>query len=232
MDSIENQFDALKNTLAKKLYEEISLMERFSEEEIKEIHNNSKLQYAKIQNKYNCEYAKGLEEKFNKMISDNVIEINKQILDLKNSLFEDFYESLQYAYSNIISDRFEEYKRFIRSQIRQHLSKFNSDVRVYANMRDIDIIKEKIPKMVERAKFKYKIFVVDTPIDSVGGFILTDSENTFSIDWRFEKIIELNKDKIALLIEKAFPFYIDKRETALNLLEKCESNKIIKEDFE
>lgn len=223
MDPIENQLDTLKNTLAKKLYEEISMIERMNEEKIQEVYENSKLQLAKMKNKYDCEYAKGLEEKFNKLISQNVIEINKAILELKNDLFNDFFESIQYAYSNIISDRFEEYKKFIRSRIRINLSKFDSNVLIYANMRDIDFIKEKIPNIIERTGFKHKITVVDMPIDTVGGFIISDEEKTFSIDWRFETIIKLYRDNIALLIEKAFPFYIDKRETALNLLEKCQN---------
>ncbi len=224
MDSIEDQLEKIKNVLAKKLYEETSMIERMNDEKIKELYENSKLQLAKMKNKYECEYAKGLEENYNKMISQNVVEINKAMLELKNELFNDFFESIQYAYSNIISDRFEEYKKFIRSRIRIQLSKFDSNVLIYANMRDIDFIKEKIPAIIERTGFRHNITVVDMPIDTVGGFIISDEEKTFSIDWRFETIVKLYRDNIALLIEKAFPFYIDKRETALNLLEKCQNH--------
>jgi vacuolar-type H+-ATPase subunit E/Vma4 len=168
-----------------------------------------------------CDYLKTIEQKYNKKIAENILDINKAILEMKNFFFTDFFQSLEFEYAEIIGDNFDGYKRLVMKKIRGYLPKFSSNVKIRANMRDSDFIREELFEITKLLSFPYTIQVVSDPIETVGGFIMYDKEEKFFIDWRYETVIELNKQEIAKIIEKKFPFYIDKRDSALNIMEKC-----------
>ena len=221
MEIIYSQLEALKKSLAKKLYEEISMIERYRDDKIDEIDDYFNNQLSRIEYKHEYESLRALEEKYNRMISDNIIHINKSIIDLKYKLFSDFFDSIQYAFSNLISDQLDSYLALLAGRIRSHLKYFDSNVVLYLNLRDVDYIKNKIAGIKEKAKFQHEIIISDTLIESVGGFVISDEDKTFSIDRRFESLVNLKKDLIALIVEKAYPDMVSHRESASELLANC-----------
>ena len=170
------------------------------------------------------EITKSMIRKFeynlNSQISDNMKENNRLVLKEKNQLYEDLKNSIISKLQVNLNKNPDKYKEFLNKTLNNAIEIFrNEKIKIRTNKQDAIKLKDLISEFDDR-------FQIDNTnsIESIGGCIFSNMEENMIIDSTIENLI-LKKEKI---IKKhfgvIFPKYIDKRETASDMIK---TNKII-----
>ncbi|MCP4761679.1 MAG: hypothetical protein GY870_07845 [archaeon] len=170
-----------------------------------------------------AKFIKEYEYKLNRQISDNIKLLNDTMLQKKAELYNNFNEILIKTINEKIQSNYTEYKNFINKTLEKHIKMFNSEIHIQLNQNDQKIFNE-ISK-----GFKNKQFIqVKEPLNSIGGYIISNRENSLIIDETIENLLALKEDIINQKFGAIFPIYQDRRKSATDLMREQNISAILK----
>ncbi len=136
----------------------------------------------------------------NEMVSKAIQESRDRALTKRQEALEDLIFSLEERGRQFTSSK--DYKAYILSNIEKTLNKINDkEVIIYVRENDKCNLEESIMSLNE--KNGVKITLRTTEKDIIGGFIISDENETYNLDNSFKTIIEENKYLIGKTLYKS-----------------------------
>jgi len=209
------QFQAIGYSMAKKAKEEVLEINKVKTKKIKEINSDFIKKLLRDTREKTENFVRNYETQLNQQISENIKDLNLKILTKKNDLFEDYKKSLLKRIQKHIKENYNSYLQNMISKIKEEIKIFKSVAYLSLNAED----KNEFKKI--QAEFdNKKITLEPNPLDSIGGYKLSDRSNTVQISNTIEDILDENMKNLRMGFSKIFPEYIDRRKSATQLMKE------------
>lgn len=212
---ILEQFQAIGYSMAKKAKSEVQEINQIKLKKVKELN----LEFTKnlmrdLKNKTES-FLRNYETQLNQQISENIKDLNLKVLAKKNAMFDDFKISLMDVIQTRIKDNYDSYIQKIISQIKESLRIFKSASYIQLNLID----KETFNRIQAEVGDK-KILLEPKPLESIGGYKLSNRTNTVVISNTIEDSLQKNLNLLRMKFAKIFPEYSDRRKSATELMKE------------
>lgn len=151
----------------------------------------------------------------NKYETAQINQINATIAEKKGESMEAFVEVLKKEIRVRITQNPEAYFQFLQDKITEFLPIINQPVIFYVNAEDLQLL-EKYP-IITNLKKRKLISVSPNPIETAFGFRLASKDESFSITFTFESILEKYYEEISMRFMKVFPIFEVNVKTATDI---------------
>ncbi len=138
--------------------------------------------------------------------TEQTSDINQTIARKKNECIENFMKYLEKELVKKIKNSSKKYAKFLISKINIYSSAINSKIKLQLNETDLQsFIKNQYLKEID---IKPSLISLDkNPIETLGGFKIKSADNSFTIDYTFDALIEKSRQKITINMMKIFPIF-------------------------
>lgn len=219
--NFKNQFNSIGYSLAKKAKEEVKIIKKNSEAIVQKLNEDFVRDVKRELFDMTNNFLKEYEYRLNTQISNNIKDINQKLLEKKNKLFIDLKQSLFDTISQRIRNNPKKYELFLYRLLNKHINLFDTDIFIRLNEKDQKLF----TKLVYEVK-NDKILKLESEIlDSVGGFILHNADNSILVDETIESSVEKRIVIIKMLYGQIFTDYIDKRKSATEIMREKNTNR-------
>ncbi|MHA1339165.1 MAG: hypothetical protein ACTSRZ_00920 [Promethearchaeota archaeon] len=216
LEDFERRFKEIGLNLSKKAKSDVKIIKRQGKEKIDEINKEFIVKlitdYTNITQKFLYEY----EFKLNSQISENISQLNREMIKLKDELFYSFLETLLQSIKIRIEANPSGYFDFIIKQLNKFVDIIKKEeFLIQLNKRDYNMFSK-----IKSALNLTTLTLYNEPLTEIGGFKLFNKNKTIFIDSTFEELIRLNEESIKFNFIKIFPRYIDRRKSATELIKE------------
>jgi len=159
-----------------------------------------------------------INEKYNELNKHETAQINQinaTIAEKKGESMEAFVEVLKKEIRVRITQNPEAYFQFLQDKITGFLPIINQPVVFYVNAEDLQLL-EKYP-IITNLKKRKLISVSSKPIETAFGFRLASKDESFSITFTFESILERYYEELSMKFMKIFPVFTVDVKTATDI---------------
>ncbi|MHA1820416.1 MAG: V-type ATP synthase subunit E family protein [Promethearchaeota archaeon] len=216
IQNFKEQFLGLGYYLARKAKNVVKNIKKSTNQQIQKINEDFARELIEELKTMSSKFVTEYEYRLNEQISENIKEINIKIIEAKNKLFDNLLNEFMNHIKEDIDNNYDRYLEFIAGSITKRAEIFKGEAfEIYLNERDIER-RERLQELLKIENYT----IIETPIETISGYVLKNKSETIKVDDRIENIIEIHINRLKQEFGQIFPPYVDKRKSATEIMKQ------------